>query len=655
MKRNIGLILSGVFVLVFFGFSMNTMIKYNLDWLDYIKYNFGLTAAEQKYCKETEIVCGLQTDHTPLAFIDIENQKSGMLVDFISQLSIEAENEMSIRMFPKEENSRAISKDVQVVIMEKSREALKRYALTEPIYILHGKILVRESEQYNNIKELTDVKIAIDISDGIEKDLKGFYAGDDSVKIVYVKDLQEGLRLLENNTVQAIAGDETKLSYILNESRNDINRYKFLGYAFYRKELCFALDKKNEQLKSVLEKSILSMKQKELIYQTQRKWFGSVQPAAVDIKQLNYIYKMIFVVIGITVTLLSWNYLTSRKVAIKTRELSESKEELRVILDSLDRGLIFVNEQGKIVEGNDAIKNFIGTEKNQIIGENINELPSLEPYISNPEGKIFKLGNKYYATQKISFDEGEKKLIIIEDNTKRYINEIQNRQEAKMVAVGQLSAGLAHEIRNPLGLIKSYIFLIKQSCQGSDGEHAIKVINESINRINMLIENLLKFSRLSNDENKEINIEELVESFVVLEAKNLKNNKISINYNIDKKQTGNILINEEILKMIFVNLLNNSIDAFDGITREKYININISVNKTIMSIIFEDNGCGIPSDKISEVFNPFYSSKETGTGLGLYVISSQLEQIGGNIRAERNVGAGTSFYIEMPIGGGKYE
>ena len=100
--------------------------------------------------------------------------------------------------------------------------------------------------------------------------------------------------------------------------------------------------------------------------------------------------------------------------------------------------------------------------------------------------------------------------------------------------------------------------------------------------------------------------------------------------------------------MIIINLLNNSIEALEKVERQGRIEIYVHADSEAVRIMFRDNGCGVDSEKLLKIFNPFYTDKEQGTGLGLYIISSQLEQIGGTIRAESAEREGTTFYIEIP-------
>ncbi len=331
---------------------------------------------------------------------------------------------------------------------------------------------------------------------------------------------------------------------------------------------------------------------------------------------------------------------------------SESKEELRLIIDTMQSGIMVAENDSIIVECNEAMEKLAGKGKGRLIGENYNQIESLKPLVDEANmNQVFNYCNAYYYITSQRFA-SNKKMIIVEDYTEKYVHEKTARQEAKMIAVGQLSAGLAHEIRNPLGLIKSYSYIIEKYCDDETGGHALSVINDSVGRINNLIENLLRFSKLSNDESMLVDIENLVNVILELEGKHLQSNGILVISKVTGSRIRPIMMNEDMLKVILLNLINNSIDAFIGVEREvKTIEMTLIVEAESLEIRFKDNGCGIANERLEKIFDPFYSTKETGTGLGLYIISTEISKNDGSISAESVWGQGTEFHIILPIKG----
>ena len=649
MKKSISLTLAAIALIIWFGACINMMIRYNMDWLDYIKYSFDLTTSQKEYFSKAHITCGVKYNSLPLSFVNEANQNDGIFIDFIDQLSIELENDMDIKLNQEKDLARDFENgDIQAAIVDKSQLPAENYLFTEPLYIMHGKMLVKENSDLDNMNQLKDVKVAVEEGEeAMAARIEELY-GSKGVSVVYAKDFQQSLDMLENNIVAAVAGDETKLSYLINQHRSN-RYYKFLQYSFSRTEICIALDKSNEGLLNAFNKAVLSMKKKNLITKTQSKWFGAMEPEITDMSEVDLIYNIafFFMICGAAFTV--WNLSTAKKVTEKTRELFHSKEQLRLIIDTLDKGLLIASGNGKILEVNDEICRIAGCSKKELLGANLYENQWVMPFLSADDEKVYKLKDHYYMKNTMDLSGEDKKLYIVEEWTQRYINQQRNIQEEKMIAVGQLSAGLAHEIRNPLGLIKSYMFLIQDFCKGEDGRHAVNVIDDSIKRINRLIDSLLKFSRLSGEESKDVDVGELINNILILEKKQMDSKNIEVVFSMTGRRTKPVLLNEDLLKITIINLLNNSIDALENAPGQRKIEIGVTVLEKAVNIVFRDNGCGIDSGKLLEIFNPFYTSKEQGTGLGLYLVHSQLEQAGGHIRAESALGEGTTFYVEIPM------
>lgn len=220
-----------------------------------------------------------------------------------------------------------------------------------------------------------------------------------------------------------------------------------------------------------------------------------------------------------------------------------------------------------------------------------------------------------------------------------------------MSAVGQLSAGLAHEIRNPLGLIKNYTYILNYSVEEDEiASHALQVIGDSTDRINGLIENLLNFSRLSDETMSLVDIYSMLLNITALERKKME--KSGIQFLTDCAEDAHFYTSEETLKITLINLLNNAVDALiDGTIDsgvQKQIHCHISVSKEELQIVVSDNGPGISEENMESLFMPFFTTKDYGTGLGLYTVSSELDKLGGTIQLDGEYREGARFIVKIP-------
>ena len=224
-----------------------------------------------------------------------------------------------------------------------------------------------------------------------------------------------------------------------------------------------------------------------------------------------------------------------------------------------------------------------------------------------------------------------------------------------MMAMGQLSVGLSHEIRNPLGIIRNGVYLIKMDMSTESKNRAIAMMENAINRINNLIEHLLSFSRSAADRYVKEDISVLVENTVTLMASKLKKKDIHLEFN----HTGNkfVEMNLESINIILVNLIENAIDSFADDTNENTITLDILAEESALKIIVADNGCGIPSNNLESIFEPFYTTKDIdhGSGLGLYLVYNEVKKYNGDIAVESTVGVGTKFNIFIDFERVEYE
>jgi polar amino acid transport system substrate-binding protein len=216
-----------------------------------------------------------------------------------------------------------------------------------------------------------------------------------------------------------------------------------------------------------------------------------------------------------------------------------------------------------------------------------------------------------------------------------------------MIAIGQLAAGMAHEIRNPLGIIRTQSYLIRMNDRIDDGvKKSLDFIDSAVNRASSIIENILSFSRLSSKDKKSIDINQIIQRILEMHNDAINKNKIEVytESNIEEE----LFLNEESLEHIILNLISNSIDAMGEGGRLK-ISLFLRENDFIMSC--EDTGCGIDGNDLENIYNPFFTTKELGkgTGLGLFIVYSEVEKLNGKIDVKSKVEEGTTFTITIPL------
>ena len=233
----------------------------------------------------------------------------------------------------------------------------------------------------------------------------------------------------------------------------------------------------------------------------------------------------------------------------------------------------------------------------------------------------------------------------------------------KLASVGRLSAGIAHEIGNPIGIVMGYLELLKQKdIPAAEKKEYIHRTEEEIERINTIIRQLLEISRPSSAGLRAVSVHDLIDDIAqVLNVQPLMSN-IELECCLEA-QNDKILADSNQLRQVFLNLIINAADAIssEGKAANGKLRIQSSLagekeqqsedRQNYLKIMFIDNGPGIPEENIGNIFDPFYTTKDPGkgTGLGLSVSFMIVEGFGGKMTVNSKVGEGTTLTLLLPL------
>jgi signal transduction histidine kinase len=222
---------------------------------------------------------------------------------------------------------------------------------------------------------------------------------------------------------------------------------------------------------------------------------------------------------------------------------------------------------------------------------------------------------------------------------KRLQEQIELRE--RLTALGEMSAGIAHELRNPMAVISGYLTLLSKKNDPAAQETIRSIANE-INGMNRIIGDLLTFARPASLNRVKVTIKEMITSCLtaVLQAKG-ENSRIET---VLKLPDAEVSVDEVLMRQAVSNLLQNAVEAMpDGGT----LTIEAQTNRDL-KIVVRDTGTGIPSDKLKKIFLPFFTLKDTGVGMGLALAHKIVTSHGGRIDVASTVGKGTVFSIILP-------
>lgn len=637
-------------------------MRYGISIPKYLAYSMPLTYEESEYLdKKEQLVFGLNPDSGPLSSYDEgEENMEGFICDYIDALSMELGTEINYVTSENPEKDLSDKKiDMANVVYVSGGN--KDYLSAQEMYEVRDVIVSGNNTRYYNMpKDLSKKRIILVANEFQKIDLERKLKLDTAAKLIETDSTKKGLELLVEKRGDILIGMETLIDADIKEM--EIEDKVFISpEEVYKESMTIGVNVYDSKLLNIVNKGIFKMKKNGTITQLEKKWFGG---SSIDDSENTSIalaqYIMLFCVATVLLLML-WEGVLNRRIEEKTKEINIQKNNMQLVLNNVDSMLILVNKEGRIQNCNRRGCEIIGKPLNEILGKKAEDIEIINYFINslreNPQGKEVFYGGRFYNVTFEAMDRGNgNHLLATNDITETRFAEQKLRQQSKMIAVGQLSAGLAHEIRNPLGLIKNYSFLLKNYADDEVSNHALHVIGDSVGRINNLIENLLKFSRLSGAEAESFSIKTLLDNIFVLEKKKLEKQKVELKLQCPDNAT--VFMQEETIKLITYNLLNNAVEAMAGedagesqgtkSEKQRKLTVKVSTKDSILEMEFCNNGPAIPAEILENIFNPFFTTKETGTGLGLYIVSTEADKAGGSVSVTSDENE-TVFTVSIPM------
>ncbi|MFH0735230.1 MAG: ATP-binding protein [bacterium] len=319
---------------------------------------------------------------------------------------------------------------------------------------------------------------------------------------------------------------------------------------------------------------------------------------------------------------------------------------------------IFVLTKDKIIKSANKRGNILFAETN-LIGKPIDELIKdsllqklFDENLSSTQ-ITYKKENlrKVFIISKSSFTDENNNInyiLVFNDLTEQKILEEKIERQERLAAMGELASGVAHEIRNPLNTIGTITQQLgKDFIPAENKEEYInltKLVYQEVKRINQTIISFLKFARPEPVNPSAFLLSELVDQIYIQYLSYFKQKEI--NFNVNQNWDGTVNWDKNKILQALMNLLQNS---FDATPQNGSVKVNITNNPNIIEVIVSDTGLGIPEDKLSKIFNLYYTTKAKGTGLGLSITQRIIYQHNGIISVESKQNNGTTFFIKIPI------
>lgn len=345
------------------------------------------------------------------------------------------------------------------------------------------------------------------------------------------------------------------------------------------------------------------------------------------------------------------------KVDLRTKELSTEKEKLNTVVNAIGSGIILIDNDRTILWINQTMKEMVGKD---ITGMRCDDFfedckiiasYKVDDMQTDVLTDLFGQKDKYFQVTTApvkDLDKGVQGFIrLVDDVTDIKRMEEQMMHSEKLALLGRLTTGIVHEIGNPLTSVFSFVQMLKEKEQDEFKMESLETIDLYMNRIADILKQLSGFSKMPPLNLKPCKVNSLIEDVLSLIQYDKRVNEITIVRDL-LPDMPRITTDENLFSQVIVNIILNAADAMpDGGT----LTIRSSINDRNFVIVFEDTGVGIPKENLSRIFDPFYTTKEKGTGLGLAVSQNIIEKLGGSLSVESELNQGSRFVITLPAEG----
>ena len=313
------------------------------------------------------------------------------------------------------------------------------------------------------------------------------------------------------------------------------------------------------------------------------------------------------------------------------------------LLNTINEIVFVVDEEDKILYTNGRVKQ-LGYETNDLIGI------SIERIVETREAGINFKGQKYREVMVkgrnghtpalmgvVSYDTW--KIVTLIDISDRKAMEEKLKRMELLSTLGEMSANFAHELKNamlPLRLLSSVENFSRED---------VEVIRNSLSRMSRLVNMFLNFAKPVNVEKTKFKLSLIVDEILFLVSSKVRDKDVEL---VKEVEDAELITSRDLIEIILINLLSNAVDA---VGERGKVGVRAYVEEEVLNIEVWDTGEGISPEDMDRIFEPFYTTKDSGSGLGLAVVMKNVYMLGGNLQVSSQRGRGTTFKVKIPIKG----
>jgi PAS domain S-box-containing protein len=357
------------------------------------------------------------------------------------------------------------------------------------------------------------------------------------------------------------------------------------------------------------------------------------------------------------------------RAELRTREAS-----IRAFFECATEGIVGVNRDGQIVLANPRAEALFGYEREELVGRRLEVLipdrgrpihgQHQADYFARPRTRSMGLGLTLTGRRKdgtefpievsltyLPDEAGGLAMAFVTDISERVAHERQARHVEKLAALGSLAAGIAHELNNPIGIILSRIELMLMEAEeqppATESVTDLQVLHRHAQRLGHIAQRLLSFGRQRQRDRQPLNLSEVVDDTLLLAGKQLSREGIHVLTRLDASLP-RMLGDPTALEQVLLNLLLNARDAMPTGGTVEIETSTDPAQPGVIRLVVSDTGHGMPPEILAKVSEPFFTTKPSGSGLGLSVSYTIIREHGGTVDVRSEPGRGTTFTLRFP-------
>ncbi|HMK44638.1 MAG TPA: ATP-binding protein [Dissulfurispiraceae bacterium] len=331
------------------------------------------------------------------------------------------------------------------------------------------------------------------------------------------------------------------------------------------------------------------------------------------------------------------------KVRLLTEEVDQKKQLLNSILDSIEVGVVFYDADGTVQLLNRAAEEMLGVSASAVIGTR--EIPAVfsDDDVLRADGRRFPA---IISRAGVHNQQGSRSgsVLFFQDISRLKELEVENERNQRLTAMGELVTKIAHEIRNPLGSIELFASLLSKDLEGSQSSEYARRISNSVRHLVNTLDNMLRFSRGVRPVPADVSLGEIARELVEDFGSIFRGSGVEFRAEISSDCM--LSADRGLLRQAFINMALNSFQAMPDGGR---ISIGVNCSDSVAEVSLQDTGSGMDAVTAARLFEPFFSTKDRGTGLGMSITASIIQAHHGQIRVKSAPGKGTTFTITLPV------